>query len=254
MRDHRQFADDLLLYALHEIPVSDAAEFREHLKECADCRRELEEINSQMALLALSSVASAPPQRSRERLLQAIRNEPNQLRRVVMHRPWWSFVPTFAAVLLVIFGLMLWRENASLRSKLEAAQQQFEQQQADLDRARLVLDALTSPESAHFALVSTKDQPVPEGKASYMRKTGTVVFTAQHLLPLPPEKTYQLWLVPASGTKPMPCGTFKPDANGNAAMVMPYAEKDAWPKMFAVTIEAEGGSQTPTMPLVMAGS
>lgn len=254
MRDHQQFTDDLLLYALHELPASDVAEFREHLKECAGCRRELEEINSQLAVLALSSVASAPPQRSRERLLQAIKAESRPVRRFVMHRPWWSFVPTFAAVLLAIFGLMLWRENTSLRNRLEAAQQKFEQQQGDLDRARLVLDALTSPESSHFALVSVTAQPVPEGKASYMRKTGTVVFTAQHLEPLPPEKTYQLWLVPASGTKPMPCGTFKPDVNGNAAMVMPYAEKDAWPKMFAVTIEAEGGSQTPTMPLVMAGS
>lgn len=254
MRDHRQLADDLALYALHELPASDVAEFREHLKECAQCRRELEEINSQMAMLALSSVASAPPRRSRERLLQAIRTEPQRVRRVVMRRPWWSFVPTFAAVLLAVFGLMLWRENTSLRNRLEATQQRFEQQRGDLDRARLVLDALTSPESSHFALVSINAQPVPEGKASYMRKTGTVVFTAQHLSPLPPEKTYQLWLVPASGTKPMPCGTFKPDVNGNAAMVMPYAKKDAWPKMFAVTIEAEGGSETPTMPLVMAGS
>ena len=254
MRDHRQFADDLVLYALHELPTSDASEFREHLKECAGCRLELEEINSQLAVLALSSVASAPPQRSRERLLRAIRTEPPRTHRFVMRRPWWSFVPTFAAVLLAVFGLMLWRENTSLRNRLEATQQRFEQQQGDLDRARLVLDALTSPESSHFALVSTKAQPVPEGKASYMRKTGTLVFTAQHLPPLPAEKTYQLWLIPASGNKPMPCGTFKPDANGNAAMVMPYAEKDAWPKMFAVTIEAEGGSQTPTMPLVMAGS
>jgi len=171
-----------------------------------------------------------------------------------MHRPWWSFVPTFTAVVLALFGLMLWRENASLRQKLEISQQESEEGQAVLDRARLVLDALTSPESAHFALVSTKDLPVPEGKASYMRKTVTLVFTAQHLLPLPPEKTYQLWLVPQGGKAPMACGTFKPDAQGNAAMVMPYAEKDAWPKMFAVSVEPEGGSQTPTMPLVMAGS
>jgi len=254
MREHQQFADDLVLYALHELPQSEAAEFREHLKDCPRCLRELEEINSQLGLLALSSVSSAPPQRARERLLKAIKAEPRRARAIVMHRPWWSFVPTFTAVVLALFGLMLWRENASLRQKLEISQQESEEGQAVLDRARLVLDALTSPESAHFALVSTKDLPVPEGKASYMRKTGTLVFTAQHLLPLPPEKTYQLWLVPQGGKAPMACGTFKPDAQGNAAMVMPYAEKDAWPKMFAVSVEPEGGSQTPTMPLVMAGS
>jgi anti-sigma-K factor RskA len=52
----------------------------------------------------------------------------------------------------------------------------------------------------------------------------------------------------------MPCGTFKPDAHGNASMVMPNAKKGAWPRMFAVTVEPEAGSQTPTMPIVMAGA
>lgn len=254
MKDHEQIADDLVLYALHELPDQEALEISRHLNGCPRCRRQLGEINSELALLALSSVGSAPPQRTRERLLNAVKAEPRPRRRIIMRRPWWSFVPTFAAVLLAAFGLMLWRENVSLRQKLEMSQQQSEQRQADLERARLVLDTLTSPESSHFALVSTASQPVPEGKASYMRKTGTLVFTAQHLQPLPPQKTYQLWMIPANGSAPMPCGTFKPDAKGNASMVMPNAEKNAWPKMFAVTVEPEGGSQTPTMPIVMAGA
>ena len=140
-----------------------------------------------------------------------------------------------------------------MRRKLDVAQEASAQRQADLERAQVVLDTLTSPESSHFALVAAKAQPVPEGRASYMQKTGTLVFTAQHLAALPPQKVYQLWLIPASGSAPMPFGTFKPDAQGNAAMIMPNMEKAA-PKMFAVTIEPEGGSQTPTMPIVMAGA
>lgn len=254
MRDHRLVADDLVLYSLRELPDSEAAEVRRHLDDCPQCRRELGEIGSDMALLALSTVASTPPQRSRERLLNAIKAEPRRARSYVMRRPWWSFVPSFVAVLLAAFGLMLWRENASLRHKLEASQQQSDQRQADLERSNLVLDTLTSPESSHFALVATKSLPVPAGRASYMRKTGTLVFTAQHLEPLPPQKTYQLWLIPANGSAPMPCGTFKPDAGGNASIVMPSVDKNVAPKMFAVTIEPDGGSRAPTMPIVMAGA
>jgi len=253
MKDHQQITDDLVLYALRELPEQQALEVRRHLDDCPECRRELGDLNSDMALLALSSVGPTPPQRSRERLLKAIKSEPRRSKAVVMRRPWWSFVPSFAAVLLAIFGLMLWRENTSLRRKLDVAQQTSSQKKAELERAQLVLDTLTSPESSHFALVAAKSQPVPEGRASYMQKTGTLVFTAQHLPALPPQKVYQLWLIPASGSAPMPFGTFKPDAQGNASMVMPNMDKAA-PKMFAVTIEPEGGSQTPTMPIVMAGA
>jgi anti-sigma-K factor RskA len=254
MKDHQQISDDLVLFALRELPAGEAAELREHLEDCPQCRLELEEINSNMALLALSTVGSAAPQRSRQRLLSAIKSEPRRGRSFVMRRPWWSFVPSFAAVLLAAFGLMLWRENVSLRHKVEAAQQDAAQRQADLQRSNLVVDALTSPEASHFSLVSTKAQPVPEGRASYMKKTGTLVFTAQHLQPLPPDKTYQMWLIPENGAAPMPCGTFKPDAHGMASLIMSNMHKNMTPKMFAVTIEADGGSETPTMPIIMAGA
>jgi Anti-sigma-K factor rskA/Putative zinc-finger len=254
MRDHQQTTEDLVLYALRELPSEQASEMQRHLDDCPECRRELEAINSDMALLALSTVASAAPQRARQRLLSAIKAEPRRARTFVMRRPWWTFVPSFAAVLLAAFGLMLWRENVSLRHRLEAAQQKSDDIEGALQRSKLVLDALTSPQSSHFALVATKSQPVPEGRASYMQKTGTLVFTAQHLQPLPPEKTYQMWLIPANGSAPMPCGTFKPDSNGTATLVMSNMETNVTPKMFAVTIEAEGGSETPTMPIVMAGA
>jgi len=171
----------------------------------------------------------------------------------VMKRPWWSLVPSFAALLLAAFGLMLWRENVSLRHRLDLSQQESANRQAEFERSQLVVEALTSPESSVFDLVAAKSQPVPEGRACYMQKTGTLVFTAQHLGPLPANKTYELWLIPASGAAPMPFGTFKPDAHGSAAMVLPNMDKTT-PKMFAVTIEAEGGSQTPTMPIIMAGA
>ena len=252
MKEH--LTDDLVLFALRELPAEQAAEVQRHLDDCPQCRRELDEINSNMALLALSTVASAAPQRSRQRLLNAIRQEPRAARRLVMRRPWWSFMPMVAALVLAVFGLMLWRENASLRRRLEVVQQQADERLSNLTRAKMVLDTLTSPESAHFALVASKFRPVPEGRASYMKKTGTLVFTAVHLQVLPPEKTYQLWLIPANGSAPVPCGMFKPDAQGAASIIMPVMAKNVAPKTFAVTVEPEGGSETPTMPIVMAGA
>jgi len=78
---------------------------------------------------------------------------------------------------------------------------------------------------------------------------------ASNLDPLPAGKTYELWLIPKSGA-PMPAGLFKPDAHGMAMMMPENPEVPAWTdlKAFAVTVEPEGGTTTPTMPIVLMGS
>ena len=58
----------------------------------------------------------------------------------------------------------------------------------------------------------------------------------------------------ADGSKPVPAGTFAPDARGEAELVLPKVERPVAAKAFGVTIENEGGSETPTMPIVLAGS
>ena len=48
----------------------------------------------------------------------------------------------------------------------------------------------------------------PEAHATYVPATGALVFVADHLDPLQPRKTYELWLLPAHGwTGSDPCGT-----------------------------------------------
>jgi anti-sigma-K factor RskA len=49
----------------------------------------------------------------------------------------------------------------------------------------------------------------------------------------------------------MSAGWFKPDSKGNGMMFHKMAYADISAKGFAVTIEPTGGSQTPTMPIVM---
>jgi hypothetical protein len=252
MRDHQEISGDLVLYALRELPEAQAAEMRQHLESCPQCRRELNEINSDIAIMALSTVGPMPPQRSRERLLNSIKNEPRRRRSLVMRRPWWSLAPYFALVLLAVFGLLLWRENSTLRRRLDAAEQRSVQQAADLDRARMVMDVLTNPGANHYVLAADKNAVQPEGRASFIPWKG-LVFTASHMKRAPEGKTYQLWLIPEKGA-PMPAGTFNPDERGNASIIMPKWEKAPPAKMFAVTIEPDGGSQTPTMPIIMAGA
>ena len=66
-------------------------------------------------------------------------------------------------------------------------------------------------------------------------------------------KVYELWLIPADGHAPIPAGTFKPDAQGYASVILPQLPKGVVAGQFGVTVEQEGGSSTPTLPILLAG-
>jgi anti-sigma-K factor RskA len=73
------------------------------------------------------------------------------------------------------------------------------------------------------------------------------VFLASNLQPLQGTSVYELWVLPADKSAPIPAGTFRPDAGGNASVVMPHLPKGVAAGGFGVTIEQAGGSSTPTM-------
>src|SRR5690349_2300728 len=69
---HEQYAEDLALYALGALHAGSCAQLEQHLKECAACRRELETMRGDAALLALSVSGPTPPARSRQRRAPAL--------------------------------------------------------------------------------------------------------------------------------------------------------------------------------------
>jgi hypothetical protein len=143
-----------------------------------------------------------------------------------------------------------------LDKELQAKDAQIASLAGKSEQAREVLSALTAPEAQRVTLSLTKaPQPAqPTGRATYLPSRGTLIFVASHLAPLPAGKTYELWLIPADGTAPRAAGTFRPDQSGNANVVAPPMRENLTAKAFGVTIEPEGGSSTPTMPILLAGS
>jgi len=270
MTTHEQFAEDLALYALGSLEGSAVDSLERHLEECAACRQELARLEGDMALLALTTAGPSPPQRARQRLLKAIGREPRSLRTVLTRRRWWTVAPVFASLVLAIFAILLWRENVRQRDRLEALRADAARTQAAVEEAKHLLALLTDPGAMHVTLAAAQARPQPgsparagvaragvrepAGKAIYMPRNGALVFMASNLAPLAPAKTYELWLVPMHGEKPMPAGMFKPDPQGNAVVMMPPLTAGVEARTFAVTIEPEGGSATPTLPMVLVGS
>ncbi len=131
---------------------------------------------------------------------------------------------------------------------------QISQLTSDTATAQQVMETMTDPTAMRVTLTKAPATPVPQARATYIASKGTLIFLANNMQPLQPSKTYELWLIPANGSDPIPAGTFHPDQRGDASVIMPPLPKGVEAKAFGVTIENEGGAQKPTLPIIMAGA
>lgn len=267
MKDHSQYDELLALYALGALNrAAECPELEEHLRTCAECQRELAALRGDAALLALSAVGPAPPQGARRRLMAAIgqqqaaaesqaRTHPAE-RRVVMGvlRPGWlRFAPVAVALFLVVFSFLLWRSNLRMQARLEQAQAQLKELSERAQRDEAIVKLLHDPDTMQITLVAAKRPVLPHVKTFYSPKLGRLMLVASNLEPLPPNKAYELWLLPANGGSPMPCGMFSPNAKGDAMMDHSLSAAGIDAKGFAITVEPESGSTVPTPPIQFSG-
>ena len=278
--------DDLILFCLgtpsgapeSQQDAATIARVREHLQRCPECSAEAAQLRADFALVSMSVPQIPPPVSAKERLMQAagvssatgtgksasikpfpklVREgsgatgiPPVRARRANPVLVWGGWV---AAVACLVYAIHVRDVNQNVEHRLAIETAQLNQTNAAAERAREVVEVLTSPESQRVALVSAHAQPEPSGDAVYLKSRGALVFTASHLVPLPPNKTYELWVIPANGGAPLPAGTFQPDAQGMASVLLPNLPKGIPAKAFGVTVENAGGSTTPTLPILLAG-
>jgi hypothetical protein len=186
--------------------------------------------------------------------MAAIAKEPRKLQGPRRTRwNWWGTLGWAAALVAIVIGIVVRDQNSHLRQRVGELEASSSQQGRQLLEAKHLLTTLTSPDAEHFTLVAGKTPPQPQGKVMYVRGSGMVVFLASNIPPAPPQKAYELWLIPANGA-PIPAGVFKPDAGGAAAVVHPPLPIGVEAKAFAITIEPEAGSSAPTSQPIMIGN
>lgn len=256
MSAHEQFAEDLALYALGTLQGEDRATLEKHLADCPSCRLELEQLRGDMALMALSATGPAPPQRARQRLMTAIHREPKARPVVapVRKRSWFGALGWVAATVMFLLAGWFGLQSDRLAQRVGSLQNQLTLEQNELERVKSVVTTLTSSQAQVVTVAAPNTPPQPQGKAIYDRDRSSLVFIASNMPALPPQKAYELWLIPAKGGAPIPAGVFKPDARGSATVINPQLPAGVEAKAFAITMESETGSLTPTMPILMSGA
>jgi anti-sigma-K factor RskA len=275
MNDKLHIADtDLPLYAMGALSAEEMESARAHLEACDLCNEELRQNHLALAAYAQTTPESASPDGAKARFMARVAATP-QLEtqtkpqaeaaapalapkqgfswRTIFGadaKPWAGALAGAMAILLIAVAI----DDIRYREALHATRIEAKRAQADSVQLAQLMDLLTSSHVQRVTLHPTPvASPPPEGRVVYEARTGKLLLTASNLQPLPDGKTYELWILQPNGKNPLPAGTFAPDSSGNAAVILAQAPVGLTVQGFGVTIEKAGGSDTPTLPIVLSG-
>ncbi len=269
--------EDLPLYAMQLLSPEEMEEMTQNLQYSREARRQLAEIVEELSFYAHSVSLESLGEDAKLRLMRSIAREKKVIaideafapsaapveptieklyvsasRRGVAAKllPWagWGL----AAGLAFTAG-RVYLQNDQLHRDVVAQHEALLHMATSAESASAAADIFTDPKAQNVVLTASKEKPPPEGRLAYIAEKGSLVFLATNMAPLAASKTYELWVIPADGKIPIPAGTFRPDAQGYASVVLPQLPKGIAAGMFGVTVEPEGGSVSPTMPVLMGG-
>lgn len=215
----RDCGDDAAAYALGALEPGEAAAFREHLNECAECRDEVEALGGVVQALAMSAPQHPASRRLRRRVIQAVREEPKSqppARHRLRPGSIWSgprnALATVAAAAVVLLGVLAGLELSGGTG----------------ERGQVIHARVTgSSGSAELRIVDGRGELI-----------------VHHLAPPPPGHVYEVWLRSPHGP-PMPASVlFGVGASGGADVGLPRDLRGISQVM--VTPEPRGGSAIPT--------
>jgi anti-sigma-K factor RskA len=265
MTDDRHISqEELALHAMQALNSEESAAVRLHVSTCAECRKELAEVSGDLALVAMSVEQHPVPEGARQRFIDRIMASPGaseteapgrvvSISKGAAARKKSGWLPWVAVAALLVLSAILGVKIYFLDQQIEMDASLIQARTVENRKAREVLDVLTAPGAQRVLLTAGKTPPAPSARAVYLASRGALVLQASNMQPLPENKTYELWVIPTSGA-PVPAGLFRPDASGNASVVLPSIPQGVPAKAFGITVENAGGSNTPTAPIILSGA
>jgi anti-sigma-K factor RskA len=199
-----------------------------------------------------AAVVSAPQRRPRGRIARG--DAPPEAKIVALPRERSSILPwaIAAAAAILATGAILWAlammgQIDDLKSERDLQDQQLAQMNQEREEylaqtPALVFPLVSTTASSSDASAMVYMDPDPDGWG------GIIAFRG---MTAPPSgQVYQLWMINGDQIKPGP--TFMPDADGKATVQVGGDAADTG--TMAITMEPDGGSQTPTTSPIMQGN
>jgi anti-sigma-K factor RskA len=265
----------LAAYALGTLAASDASAVEDLVRADRAAAATLESYHEMVDLLALSAPLRHADPQLRARVLDAARRESRKRRTFPSRRElvvWISGAAAFVGALA--WGLhleqsmaRLEQQNAVLTSVVETDAKQLarlvvaagadftgeglrHQIEATREAQGVLLAVTTDPQARNSPLLPTPSGHEAHGRYVWSESSSAGVVVAQDLPTLPFGNVYQVWLL--RGTTSTPAGTFMPDENGSAEVVL-RPTSNIEPNTIMIAVAPTGGSAEVGRPVVMVG-
>lgn len=242
----------LELYVAGTLSEEENLEVQHYAIEHPEVQQEIESI--EVAILNLTESASPGLSKDsfkhiKQELNDVIPFEPDVLRK----RTAWSNYLGWAASILFAAGLLwMYLENDKLKSQIEVVSSEkrsLEEQIIDarnqVTTAEDILHQLRDQNVAVVALGGQNVAPESYAKAYWNKSEQKVFIDAQGLPEPPPGYTYQVWSLKLDPLTPTSIGLLDDFTNNENRLFELGNPNES--EAFGITLEPEGGSETPTL-------
>jgi len=242
----------LELYAMRISSPEETQIVEEALKQFSELKQELEDIELSLEEYAQAN-AIEPPSGAKEKIMTRIfangAKEENKNAPVIpinkktpMFYKWIAAASIILLIGSIIVNYNYYEKYHNTQQELQVAQQKIEQQQRSNLAMSQDMDIVTNKYAQPVLLKGTPKAPDAVAKIFWMKNTGDVYINPTNLPQAPPGKQYQLWAI-VDG-KPVDGGMIVTEKGTYHIQKMKSFGKA---QAFAITLEKEGGSPTPTM-------
>jgi len=261
--------EDLIQYVLGTLKDTQMSQFTAHISLCNACRGQLANFQVELASFAAVQPFTELPAGARDRFMTRLTSDQTSETGFAQMRDksrasgglrsiqqWVESPVLFRIVSGALAAALLYVGSDDLSHIHQLRQMQPELARFEGQAGELA-DLQDFLRGSNTQQVSLHDRPeinkTSEGHVIYSSSSGKLVFTASNLPSAPLGKAYELWILPASGAAPVPAGVFKPDLQGNAAVIFPQIPVNVNAGAFGVTVEDEAGATKPTLPIILSG-
>jgi anti-sigma factor RsiW len=255
MENCKSFEELLPAYALDIIDDADRARIESHLRECANCTREVAEYRSVTESLAFVAPQVEPPASLKNRVLKATtqsvlpHTSPSFAANLSAFLANVFRAPAFSAMTMVlVIGLAIW--NFALQTQIAQQMTANQQLQSDVSRTRAIVSMVAYSQNEPRVMQATDVAPQAIGRLVVAPELNALALIVYDMPKLEASKVYQIWLIDPAGDRTSG-GTFTVDASGRAWVLVRAPKPLTSYQGIGVTVEPEGGSPKPTTPKVM---
>ncbi len=243
-------------YALGAVDKAEAAEVERHVADCVPCWEELVKSQRTAALLALSVPIRQAPRYLVSRIIARAERERRPATPAFASplRPSWRTTARllgFAGVAALVLAGFLQVQMSNLRGDKNELADQLSATSSKLEQQRQIVAVLSAEDTQKIAMEPAALRSEAESVYNWSRENASG-FVVCHNFPLQAAgRVYQVWFV--SEGKVEPVATFVPQ-EGSCQIPMDMSRIDWRPEGIGISIEPEGGSDSPTRPWLLYAS